>query len=135
TVYILLLTYQKDEKILFTRKTLTSAHISIIPEFTEKIEIMGLEADFVVKSQEVINKRTGSMILFRGLQSSSRDNTANLKSLQGVNTWVLDEAEELIEETVFDTIDLSIRAKGVQNKVILILNPTTKEHFIYTRFF
>lgn len=135
TIYLLLLTYQENEKILFTRKTLTSAHISIIPEFTEKIELMGLENDFIVKSQEVINKRTGSMILFRGLQSSSRDNTANLKSLQGVNTWVLDEAEELIEESIFDTIDLSIRAKGVQNKVILILNPTTKEHFIYTRFF
>ncbi len=48
---------------------------------------------------------------------------------------VLDEAEELIDENVFDTIDLSIRQKGKQNRVILILNPTTKEHWIYKRFF
>ncbi|MTV78163.1 PBSX family phage terminase large subunit, partial [Streptococcus pneumoniae] len=36
---------------------------------------------------------------------------------------------------VFDKIDFSIRAKGIQNRVILVLNPATKEHFIYKRFF
>jgi phage terminase large subunit len=47
----------------------------------------------------------------------------------------LDEAEELTDEDTFDKIDLSIRHKIKQNRVILILNPTTKEHFIYNRFF
>jgi phage terminase large subunit len=55
--------------------------------------------------------------------------------LQGVTTWVLDEAEELIDEDIFDKIDLSIRHKTKQNRVILILNPATKEHFIYQKFF
>ena len=48
---------------------------------------------------------------------------------------LLDEAEELVHEDIFDKIDLSIRAKAKDNRVILILNPTTKEHFIYKRFF
>lgn len=130
-----LLTFQEKEKILFTRKTMTSAHISIIPEFEEKIDLLGLENHFKVLKQEITNVGTGSEILFRGIQSSSGDNTANLKSLQGITTWILDEAEELTDERVFDTIDLSIRQKGKQNRVILILNPTTKEHFIYKRFF
>jgi len=55
--------------------------------------------------------------------------------MAGVTTWVLDEAEELIDETIFDKIDFSIRAKNLQNRVVLILNPATKEHFIYKRFF
>jgi len=55
--------------------------------------------------------------------------------LAGVTTWVLDEAEELNDEDTFDKIDFSIRAKDIQNRVILILNPATKEHFIYNRFF
>ena len=67
--------------------------------------------------------------------SSSGTQTANLKSLAGVTCWVLDEAEELIDETVFDKIDLSIRSKNAQNRVIMILNPTTAEHFIYNRWF
>ena len=39
------------------------------------------------------------------------------------------------DEKVFDDIDLSIRQKGVQNRVIIVMNPATKEHFIYKRFF
>jgi phage terminase large subunit len=48
---------------------------------------------------------------------------------------VLEEAEELVDEKKFDTIDFSIRSNKRQNRIILILNPTTKEHFIYKRFF
>lgn len=58
-----------------------------------------------------------------------------MKSLAGVTCWVLDEAEELVDEDIFDKIDLSIRAKNKQNRVILVLNPSTKEHFIYQKFF
>ena len=68
------LSFQSGHKILFTRQTMTSAHLSIIPEFQEKIDLM--EAN-----------------------------------------------------------DLSIRQKGVQNRIVLILNPATKEHWIYKRFF
>jgi phage terminase large subunit len=135
TTFLLLLTTETDHVILFTRYTLVSAHISIIPEFIEKIELMGMENEFVITKDEIINKATGSKILFKGIKTSSGTQTANLKSLQGVTTWVLDEAEELTDEDVFDKIDLSIRHKTKQNRVILILNPTTKEHFIYNKFF
>ena len=130
-----LLTFEPYQKILFTRKTLTSAHISIIPEFKEKIELLNAESVFEINKTEITNLQTGNEILFRGLQSSSKDNTANLKSLQGISCWILDEAEELTDEEVFNKIDLSIREKRAKNRVIIILNPTTKEHWIYKRFF
>ena len=133
--FLLLLTYEVGHVILFTRYTLTSAHISIIPEFVEKIEMAGLESDFYITKDEIINTRTNSKILFKGIKTSSGTQTANLKSLSGVTTFVLDEAEELVDEDVFDKIDFSIRNSYKQNRVILILNPTTKEHFIYNRFF
>ena len=131
----MLLTYEVGHVILFTRFTLVSAHISIIPEFVEKIEMAGLESDFYITKDEIINTRTNSKILFKGIKTSSGTQTANLKSLSGVTTFVLDEAEELVDEDVFDKIDFSIRNSQKQNRVILILNPTTKEHFIYRRFF
>jgi phage terminase large subunit len=133
--FLLLLTYEVGHVILFTRYTLVSAHISIIPEFVEKIEMAGLESDFYITKDEIINTRTNSKILFKGIKTSSGTQTANLKSLSGVTTFVLDEAEELVDEDVFDKIDFSIRNSYKQNRVILILNPTTKEHFIYNRFF
>ena len=133
--FLLLLTYEAGHTILFTRYTLRSASISIIPEFIEKIELLKKTDDFVITKDEVLNKVTKSKILFRGIKTSSGDQTANLKSLQGITTWVFDEAEEMTDEDMFDKIDLSVRQKGLSNRVILILNPTTKENFIYQRWF
>ncbi len=114
---------------------MVSAHLSIIPEFLEKITLLGFDNIFSVNKAEVVNLGNQSDILFRGIKTSAGNQTASLKSLQGISTWVLDEAEELIDEDIFDTIDLSIREKEIQNRIILILNPVTKEHWIYKRFF
>jgi phage terminase large subunit len=130
-----LLSFESNHTILFSRQTMTSAHLSIIPEFQEKIDLMELNDFFSVTKTEIINRQSASKIIFRGIKTSSGDQTANLKSLQGVTTWILDEAEELTNEATFDKINLSIRQKGKQNRVILILNPATKTHWIYQRFF
>ena len=132
---LVLLTYEAGHTILFTRYTLASAYISIIPEFIDKLETLNIFSDFRVTKDEIRNKRSGSKIVFKGIKTSSGDQTANLKSLQGVTTWVMDEAEELMDEDIFDKIDLSVRQQNKKNRVMLILNPTTKEHWIYNRFF
>jgi len=132
---LVLLTYEAGHTILFTRFTLASAYISIIPEFIDKIETLNIQDHFHITKDEIINKMSGSKILFKGIKTSSGDQTANLKSLTNVSTWVMDEAEELVDEGIFDKIDLSVRNLKKQNRVILILNPVTKEHWIYSRFF
>ena len=133
--FVTLLSFEHGHKILFTRQTMTSAHLSIIPEFKEKIELLNLDNLFSISKSEIKNKQSNSEIFFKGLKTSSGDQTANLKSLQGVTTWILDEAEELTDEDTFDKINLSIRNNDKQNRVILILNPATKEHWIYKKFF
>jgi PBSX family phage terminase large subunit len=130
---LLNLTYEPNNIILFTRWTMISANISIIPEFLEKIEVMGVQSDFDITQNEIVNNKTGSKILFRGIKTSQGTATANLKSISGVTCWVLDEAEELVDEDIFDRIDLSIRAKDIPNKVILVMNPSYKSHWIYKR--
>jgi phage terminase large subunit len=124
-----------QHKILFTRYTLRSASISIIPEFKEKIELMEWDSLFHITNNEITNLETGSKILFRGIKTSSGDQTANLKSLQGITTWIIDEAEEMVDEDVFDKIDFSVRQKGAKNRVVMVMNPSTKEHWIYQRFY
>ena len=131
----LLLHFETNHVVLFTRFTMKSAGISIIPEFTKKIELLGLEDWFEITKTEIINKKTGSKIIFSGIRTSSGDQTANLKSLEGVTLWVLDEAEELRDEETFDKINLSVRSLLKQNRVVMILNPSTKEHFLYKKFF
>lgn len=132
--WLLKLTYEAGHVILFTRWTMISAEISIIPEFTDKIERYELEHVFDVQRNEIVNKLTGSKILFRGIQTSRGNQTANLKSIEGVTTWIIDEAEELTDEDTFDKINLSIRTSDLKNRVVMIMNPSFKTHFIYERF-
>ena len=96
--FLVLLTYQENTKTLFTRYTMSSASMSIIPEFREKLELMGVEEQFEITKTEITNKLNGSSIYFSGIKTASGDQTAKLKSIQGINTFVLDEAEELMEE-------------------------------------
>ena len=78
SVLLVNITYEAGHVILYTRWTLTSAHISIIPEFVEKIELLGLQDDFEIKQTEITNIKTGSKIIFRGIKTSQGTATANL---------------------------------------------------------
>lgn len=128
------LTFKENQGILYTRYTMSSAEKSIIPEFKIAIKRNNSEKNFHVTSNKITNKLTGSFILFSGIKTSSGDQTANLKSLSGITTWVIEEAEDFNDEESFDRIDDSIRTIDSQNRVIIIMNPTTQEHFIYKRF-
>ena len=134
SLFLCHLTYEVGHVILYTRYTLKSAEISIIPEFKEKIELLKAQSDFYVTADEIVNVRTGSRIIFRGIKTSSGIQTANLKSIHGVTTWVIDEAEELVDKDIYVTINLSISTKGVQNRVIMVMNPVSIDHWIYQSF-
>ena len=54
--YLLRETYKPNEVILYTRWTMTSAKDSIIPEFIEKIELLEVDADFEITTEQIINK-------------------------------------------------------------------------------
>lgn len=120
--------------ILYTRYTMVSAGISVIPEFLEKVEADGTQKYFHKTKTDVTNVSTGATIMFRGIHTSSGNQTAKLKSIHGITTFVVDEAEEWVNENEFDTIMLSIRQKGLQNRIIIIMNPTDSNHFIYQRY-
>lgn len=131
----LIKTYQAKMKILSTRYTLTSAEKSIIPEFEEQLENLECRDDFTITNKSITNKWTDSVILFSGIKASSGNQTANLKSLNGLDIWVLDEAEEMVSIHEFKKIDRSIRKIGGQNKVVLSLNPPENpDHWIYSEF-
>lgn len=127
-------TYKKGHKILYTRYTMSSAEISVIPEFQEKIDADHHTKDFRTTSRKVINRRTKSEVLFRGIKTSSGNQTAKLKSIHGITGFVVDEAEEWVSEEDFEKIALSIRELKAKNFIIIIMNPADSNHWVYKRF-
>lgn len=125
---------QKAHNILFTRYTMVSAGISIIPEVHDKIVTDGLEPYFKPTKVDIQNRMTGSRIMFRGIHTSSGNQTAKLKSISGVTTFVCDEAEEWTSYDEFEKIYLSMRQKGLQIRAIIIMNPCDSNHWVYEKF-
>ena len=130
----MLLAY-KNWKVLFTRYTLSSANISVIPEFREKIDLLGVGDEFNMTNAQIGHKVTKSEIIFSGIKTSSGNQTAKLKSIPGLNVFIVDEAEEFVSEKDFDTIDESIRMPDTPNIVVLVMNPQDVEHWIWKRWF
>jgi phage terminase large subunit len=119
------LTYSPfKHKILYLRQTMVSLEDSSIADIRAAIEMMGAEADFRERKGIIVNIKTGSTISFKGIRSSGSQ-TAKLKSLSGITTLVVEEAEEVESFEEFSKIDESIRLKGKPLKIIMIYNPTS----------
>ena len=130
---------QKGHRIMYSRFTNASLKDSIFAEVEDRIEMMSLESSFDIQQNRIDSKVNNGKIVFKGLKSGSGQQTAALKGLSDFSMLILDEAEEMIDEAIYDKISLSIRGNGVHseepNVKVLILNPTTKEHFIYKKYF
>ena len=125
---------KKAHNILYTRYTMVSAGISIIPEVIDKINTDGLGPYFKQTKTDIVNKMTSSRIMFRGIHTSSGNQTAKLKSIAGVTTFVCDEAEEWTSYDEFEKIFLSMRQKGLQIRAIIIMNPSATSHWVYEKY-
>lgn len=130
-----LISYEPNHVWLRTRYSMLTADDSIIPEYTEKIDLLERNLDFTITKTDIRNNLSGSRVIFRGIKTASGDQTAKLKSINGLSDWTLEEAEELTDEKKFDDIDFSVRSSKCKNRIILILNPTNKEHWIWKRWF
>jgi len=122
-------------KILYSRFTNVSIKDSIKEEVSGKIEILNYEDKLIDNEYRIESKSGNGFISFKGIKTGSKGQTANLKSLSGFNCFIVDEAEEIPSLETFKKVFYSIRSVDRRNISILILNPTTKEHWIYQEFF
>lgn len=128
-------TYRDNKTVLYSRYTMTAAEISVIPEYKDKITLLGKDGQFAITKDIIVNRKSSGRMIFRGIQTSSGNQTAKLKSIPNLRKFFLDEAQELTNPVDFDTIDLSIRDLEAANEVWLALNPSDIHHWIYKRFF
>ena len=127
-------TFKRGYGVLFTRYTLTSAHTSIIPEFRSMADDLGNSSSFDYTATEVVNRSSGVVISYRGLKPASKTANSALKSIAGKNILIVEEAEEITDQALFEKVDLSIRTKEHKNIIVLVLNPCHINHFIYKEF-
>jgi PBSX family phage terminase large subunit len=124
---------EKGWNTLYTRYTNMSIIDSVKPEVSDKIELLNYETKVTDTATQIEYK--ANRIAFKGIKTGSKVQTANLKSLTNFNCFVVDEAEEIPDFKTFKKVFYSIRSVEKRNLTILILNPPTKEHWIFNEFF
>lgn len=126
---------QEEWKVLFTRFTNSSIKDSIKAEVVDKIDLLNYPNLVKDTNNRIEALNNNGFIAFKGINVGSKSQTANLKSLSGFNVFVVDEAEEIPDYKTFKQVYYSIRSIDRRNLSILILNPTTKDNWIYKKMF
>jgi len=133
SIFSLIAMVEYHWNVLYCRYTNLSIVDSVKPEVSDKIPLLGYEDKVTDIATHIETKK--NRIAFKGIKTGSSLQTANLKSLTGFNCFVVDEAEEIPDYETFKKVFYSIRSENKRNLTILILNPTTKEHWIFDEFF
>lgn len=105
---LLIRAMQKKTRILAARELQTSIADSSHKLLSDLIAEYGW-TDFLVQRDSIINTKNGSEFIFKGL----RNNTQNIKSLEGVDIAWVDEAQ-MITKSSIDVLTPTIRKDGSQ---------------------
>lgn len=107
---------------------------SIYREITDRAEENGILDKLEVNDSTMTIRYGRNSINAVGFKKSSGDQKAKLKSLANYNYVIIEEADEIPEED-FMQLDDSLRTLKGDIKIILLLNPPPKNHWIIKRFF
>lgn len=107
---------------------------SIYREIIDRAEETEIIGDLAVNDSLMSIKYGGNSINAVGFKKSSSDQRSKLKSLANYNCVIIEEADEIPEED-FMQLDDSLRTLKGDIRIILLLNPPPKTHWIIERWF
>jgi PBSX family phage terminase large subunit len=116
---------------LYLRKYATNIEASVIPQFLSQVDCLKLK--FNIKKNSIENQNE-KKLYFMGIESSQSTADSKLKSIPNLERVLIEEATEITEEE-YNKLNLSIRDKDSQPKIVLTFNPSYEEHWIYKRFY
>lgn len=105
---------------------------SIYQEIVDRAEEQEIYDQLLVREQQLLLGYDQNRINGVGFRKSSSDQKSKLKSLASYNCVIIEEADEVSEED-FLQLDDSLRTVKGDIKVILLLNPPDKNHWIVRR--
>lgn len=96
---------------------------------TKNIKVLDDNIQYI--NEDISNARN-KVVLCRGFKSSNKQNTARQKSILGINCYLIEEAEEVLES---DFEQLYMTALRENAQIIIVLNSPHKDHWIVKKYF
>lgn len=132
--YMLLKSFNDKVKGLILRQTLAVTDESVKAQITGVAETMKIDNLFESTAKSTTNIQTGNRLAFMGFQTSSKLQSAKMKSLTDFTHVWIEEADEVKEED-FDKLDASIRKAKCELRIILSFNTPHTKHWLKNKFF
>ena len=107
---------------------------SIWRELSDRIEEQKVRNAFRITDNDMQIEYGANIVKAHGFRASSGSHSAKLKSLASYNTVVIEEAEE-VGEAEFRILDDTLRTVRGDIRIVLLLNPPPKSHWIVKRWF
>lgn len=126
----LILGRQKKLRIAGIREIQRSIKDSIHKLLTDLISEYKL-TDYVFNDQFIRNNVTGTEIIFKGLRDVNKSSKENIKSLEGIDLAIIDEAQSLTKDSI-DILTPTIRKPGSQ--IWFSFNRYDKKDPVFERF-
>ena len=123
---------QSKRKILVVRKvgaTLKDSVFQCLCDFIVQIFKDNISLCTINQTPPKIHLPNGSVFLFRGL-----DNPEKIKSIMGITDIWVEEATELTQND-FSQLILRMRAKTLNNQILISFNPVSKSNWVYRQWF
>lgn len=124
---LVFITHKYNARVLCARQFLNKSGDSIYKLLSDQIYRFKLQDHFEIQATRIICRQTNSEIFFLGLWR----NIDEIKSLEGVDICLLEEAHNLTAEQ-WHILDGTFRKKGFQ--FWIIFNPKLATDFVYKRF-
>lgn len=131
---------QKGKRVAILRDQQSSIEQSILNEIKNRFDEINTKAGgfyaqyFQMQERALKNKATNiDMIFTKGFQTSTKSQKAALKSISDVDIAIIEEFEDIRDETKFNTFADSIRKEG--SVIVVNLNTPEKGHWFIKRFF
>lgn len=107
---------------------------SLWRELNDRIDEQGIREALRITDNDMTLQYGVNTINAHGFRQSSGGHSAKLKSLANYNTVIIEEAEEVGEQE-FMTLDDTLRTVKGDIRIVLLLNPPPKSHWIIQRWF
>lgn len=124
-----------NHRILYTRQTMSSTDNSITEALENRMEMLGYDHRFELANKIYSVVDGVGKISITGQKTSVGTQTAKLKSLEDFSVFETDEGEELESYDNWKKVKRSMRAKDVQTLSIIVFNPPTVDHWLYSTFY
>ena len=116
----------------FTQKSLTN---SIYRDIVDIIVSWNLTSYIELKNDEIRSKINQNMIITHAFKIGDNTQTAKGKGISNPTHLLIDEAQEVPGEEEYLKLIDSFRTKGAERKIFIVFNPTSKNSWIFKRWF